>query len=331
MALLDVLDYQLHKISRKKRPLALVLAVTDRCSLRCQMCNIWQNKATDLGVPEWQSILTDKLYKKVKTIVVTGGEPMLHAKFVEICEMIVSTLPIRNYVVNTSGIYPQKTESLLAMLANRQIDTTIIISLDGGREIHNKVRGIPTAFDKAMESVKLVNQSKYAKLVFQMTISDQSVQDIKDVQLLAKQYQASANFKVAYNQETLKNGQMTFFINDDVHRYVLDMYQRGMMTRPWWDKAGFQDMTELDQLHGNTRTAPCSFMDRTAVYLAGSGKLYVCQNEPLDARGSMSERVTKLKNTACSSCWNTCLNTAALRSHWLVYLSYLLKRKTTQS
>ena len=128
----------------------ILLYPHSRCNCRCLMCDIWRNTTKDelssedvsRWLPEWRAL-------GVKRAVLSGGEPLMHSDFWTLCELL------RNAEI---GITILSTGILLKRDAERLVGycDDVIVSLDGPREVHNRIRNLPRAFEKLSEGVKAV-------------------------------------------------------------------------------------------------------------------------------------------------------------------------------
>ncbi len=152
------------------RPYKMTFAITYRCQSRCLTCNIWQRKPVN-------ELTTDEIREFAKKnnhfrwLEITGGEPFLNSDIVEI---------VRAFVQNSNGLFilTMPTNSLcnqeMLMGKLRQIldlgipKVSITLSLDGNRELHDKIRGIPGNFDRVMSMARRLKelQKEYKNLFF---------------------------------------------------------------------------------------------------------------------------------------------------------------------
>ena len=152
------------------RPYKMTFAITYKCQSRCLTCNIWQRKpVNELTVDEIREFAKKNNY--FRWLEITGGEPFLNSDIVEI---------VKAFVQNSDGLFilTMPTNSLCnqEMLAGKlkQIldlgipKVSITLSLDGNRELHDKIRGIPGNFDKVMSMARRLKelQKEYKNLFF---------------------------------------------------------------------------------------------------------------------------------------------------------------------
>ncbi len=133
----------------------VILMPHSRCNCRCVMCDIWKGNNNVQQIEESEiSELLDSLKKlNTKTVVMSGGEALMHPNFFRLCEILKSqNLKI---TILSTGL-------LLKKYAKKIIELTdeVIVSLDGSKEVHDKIRNIPNAFDKLKEGVQELKKIK---------------------------------------------------------------------------------------------------------------------------------------------------------------------------
>jgi len=130
----------------------LILFPHARCNCRCVMCDIWKTAAKDEISPEDIVRRLPELERLgVRRVVLSGGEPLLHSRFGDLCA------PLRGAGI---GVTLLTTGLLLAEkkdLVGRYVDE-VVVSLDGPREIHDRIRRVPRAFDRLAEGVRAVRE-----------------------------------------------------------------------------------------------------------------------------------------------------------------------------
>ena len=126
----------------------LVLLPHNRCNCRCLMCDIWRiRKVREITREDLEPHLDSLRQLKVKWLVLSGGEPLLHSTLPALCQAVRAG-GIRITLLS-SGILLGPRAAMIA----RNIDD-IIVSLDGPADLHNRIRGIPQAFQKMGEGIK---------------------------------------------------------------------------------------------------------------------------------------------------------------------------------
>lgn len=128
----------------------LVLFPHSRCNCRCLMCDIWHDRgkrelaAADVArwLPEWRRL-------GVERVVLSGGEALLHSELWRLCGLLRGA---------GMGITLLSTGLLLARDAARLVTVCddVVVSLDGPREVHDRIRDVPRAFDRLAAGVGAV-------------------------------------------------------------------------------------------------------------------------------------------------------------------------------
>ena len=131
-------------------PEQMVYMVTDRCNSRCVHCNIWKNEPVKdpLTPEELEQVLSDDLFKNIKYVLCTGGEPAVRKDFKDIIFSINKALPRATIQLSTNGLLPDKVIQVVKTGIEHGISFDVGVSLDGIGEPHDKIRGISGNFKK---------------------------------------------------------------------------------------------------------------------------------------------------------------------------------------
>jgi MoaA/NifB/PqqE/SkfB family radical SAM enzyme len=121
----------------------LALSVHSACNCRCVMCDIWKANS------EKREISSDDLERhveairglRVQRVMLTGGEPLLHRNLWALCSRLQS-LRIRITLVTTGLLIEHHAAEIAATV------DTVVISLDGDRDIHDAIRRVKGGFDR---------------------------------------------------------------------------------------------------------------------------------------------------------------------------------------
>lgn len=153
------LESNLHTL---KRPYKLNFAVTYWCQSRCLTCNIWQMKPKgELSIDEIREFARKNAY--FKWIELTGGEVFMRSDIVEIARafsenskhLYILTMPTNS--LSNHDLMFRELEEILELGIPR---VAITVSLDGYRELHDKIRGVPGNYDKAIDTFKRLIELK---------------------------------------------------------------------------------------------------------------------------------------------------------------------------
>ena len=135
-------------------PPFLILFINSICNQKCEHCFYWRNlnRKDDLTTEEMFAL--SRSLGTVETLNLSGGEPFLRPEFGEICRQFIRQNGVRQIYVPTNGYFTERTvKQITETLKEKSLDLFVAeISLDGLGEFHNKFRGSPGAFNKAMET-----------------------------------------------------------------------------------------------------------------------------------------------------------------------------------
>jgi pyruvate-formate lyase-activating enzyme len=133
-------------------PPFLILFINSICNQKCEHCFYWRNlnRRDDLTTEELFAL--SRSFGRIENLNLSGGEPFLRPEFGQICRQFIQHNKVRQIYVPTNGSFTEKTiTQITETLKEKDLDLFVAeISLDGVGEFHNKFRGSPGAFEKAM-------------------------------------------------------------------------------------------------------------------------------------------------------------------------------------
>jgi MoaA/NifB/PqqE/SkfB family radical SAM enzyme len=140
--------------------------ITSKCNLKCPHCYFFRGRQTKcLSLEEWEALFAKYQKEHFHHAVLSGGEPTLNPDVIFLADKF---FPIVN--IATNGLI--KIPSV--------IRHTILVSLDGQKEIHEKIRG-PRTFDRI-----LANYKNDKRVIYRMTISKLNLNEIETVTQIAQ-------------------------------------------------------------------------------------------------------------------------------------------------
>lgn len=146
------------KHRKKQTPPFMIVFINSICNLTCEHCFYWQNlnQRNDLTFEEFEKLSNE--LGDFENLNLSGGEPFIRKEFGEICELFMSKNNVQNIYVPTNGYFTDRTEkSLRKVLQNKNLKLFVCeLSLDGMPEYHNRFRGNPRSFEKAMETYEML-------------------------------------------------------------------------------------------------------------------------------------------------------------------------------
>ncbi|MCD6403509.1 MAG: radical SAM protein [Candidatus Aenigmarchaeota archaeon] len=153
-------------------------AITYVCNSRCKFCNIWKLKPRNELTLEEIKIFARKA-KFFKWVRITGGEPFLRKDYEEIIKVFdengvyVITTPTNGL---TTSLIERKAKNVLSSIRARYV---ITVSLDGPKDIHDKIRGITGSYERSITTyIRLKKLERFYpnfRVMFGYTISNLNV------------------------------------------------------------------------------------------------------------------------------------------------------------
>jgi MoaA/NifB/PqqE/SkfB family radical SAM enzyme len=127
----------------------VTLHLTERCNSRCVSCDYWRHGRDDMTLASVTRLLPELLALQTHTVLISGGEPLLHPEWPQIAELLRDR-GMSLWLV-TSGLSLAKHASRAAALFD-----AITVSLDGTTPaMYAAIRGL-NAFDKVCEGIRRV-------------------------------------------------------------------------------------------------------------------------------------------------------------------------------
>ena len=155
----------------------LILMPHSRCNCKCIMCDIWKSNrdVKELNKQDIKQILVSIKSLNTKTVVMSGGEALMHPDFFSLCDILTSA----NVTITllTTGL-------LLKKYAKEIISKTheVIVSLDGSKEVHDKIRNIPNSYEKLKEGVcELKKLDKNYRITARCVIQKENFFDLPNI------------------------------------------------------------------------------------------------------------------------------------------------------
>jgi radical SAM protein with 4Fe4S-binding SPASM domain len=126
--------------------------VTNTCNLSCSFCYIDAVKAKTLDIPlsRVQTLAEEASDLGCKRVIVSGGELFARRDWLEIC-LAFDAFGIEVSLVTNGTLIDEAAAQSLTEIQN----LSILISIDGSQETHDKIRGKRGAYEKSVEAIKL--------------------------------------------------------------------------------------------------------------------------------------------------------------------------------
>jgi len=334
------------------KPIWTTLNVTHRCNSRCVMCSEWtrQNNETELTLAEIGGIYRNPLFSSIKRFALSGGEPTLREDLVAIVQTVLDAcLKIQHVIINTNGLDPDvvidKVNELLILAENKSLSAfTVIVSIDGLGDTHQKIRRVPEAFERATETLnrlKMLQRKKSFELRSTCVVQPLNIGNIRE---LANFYQevglpitfAPVNDECILLQDNAPRDSVK--LSDDHLAELQNLLEHKL--QPYLTPSHVIYWREyFNIVRGKRRKLPCLLQHHHAG-VDCNGALYMCFRDMSLVYGNMqnelpdriwySNRAREMRKRAekyfCPKCTIFCDTAFSLRSEFFYYAMFLFKQ-----
>lgn len=277
------------------------------CNFRCRICDFWTPAFS--GRPrlrlEDAEVLSDRLAELGPMIVsVGGGEPLLHEKLTE----IVRALARHHFPVMISNGWFVTARNARALFEAGIHEVSISVDYaDAAR--HDAQRGVPGAFEKAIEALSVLRDNRvhpWQRVHMISVVMDDNLEDLEP--LIQRCREMDVTFLVTLYSTRRGQGRRRVPAGDvsarllDLHRRYPEFVQlRGYLAR-------FSEAFRKDGI------GPCH-AGRYLCNVDGQGRVSLCidrLDEPVgnlltDEPREIERRLLERHRTnTCSSCWTSC-------------------------
>ncbi len=290
------------------------------------MCNIWQMDDFDELHPEQYVKLPDSL----RTINVTGGEPFLRKDLVEVLRQIHTAAPLSRIVISSNGFLTERIADSMVQIREFHPNIGIGISVDGLGDVHDKIRGVPGGFDKAIGTVKAVRAAGIKDVRIGMTIVSDNVHQLLDVHSLAGELDVEFTTTVAHNSEIYfrKTDNEPWMATPELRSALLKIensHLRSNSPKDWFRAYHMEGITNRSMR--SSAAGKCSAASRF-FFMDPKGDVYPCivmnrvignikdfnSLDDLFRSAKMSE-IRSLVRSCKSDCWMVCNTRSLIMSH----------------
>ena len=179
-------------------PSEAIISVTNRCDARCSMCNIWQLERHELlTADDYRRALPDSL----RNVNLTGGEALLRPDIVEIAQAIHETAGRPRIVLATNGFRTDRTLEAVARIRAHVPTLGLAVSVDGNAETHDRMRGVPKAWERALRTLRGLREMGLRDLRIGFTATPHNIGQLVDVYRLSRELGVEFAATVAQNSD----------------------------------------------------------------------------------------------------------------------------------
>lgn len=145
----------LRSTNREARLGTVILFVTSRCNAFCKTCFYHEelNQPGDLTFAQIERV--SRTMPAITDLWLSGGEPTLRRDVSEIINTFVKNNRVDRVIIPTNGLIKSRVYDIVdnALTRNASLDLYLNIALDGYGETHDRVRGVPGNWEKALDCI----------------------------------------------------------------------------------------------------------------------------------------------------------------------------------
>jgi radical SAM family uncharacterized protein len=167
-----------------------------RCNLECAMCPFWRREdETLLSVDGEVRMMNSLVRAGVSFLGFEGGEPLLRRDLPDI--LSESHQRFHTSVVTNGWLLRNRIQDIAPHL------DLLFVSLDGIGDLHDRLRGIPGSFTKAVEGIRAARGR--VPVAISSTLTAENMDDAEKLVALAQRLGVGVTFQVAYNYSTAQS------------------------------------------------------------------------------------------------------------------------------
>lgn len=318
------------------RPVDAVIAVTYRCNARCAMCGIWRSTAPEALPPEVYRGLPDSL----RDVNLTGGEPFLREDLPEVHAVVRAACPRAQTIISTNGLLTDRIVAQVRRMREIEPGLGLAISIDGPAETHDRIRGIPGTYSRAMRTLEALQAEGVRNLRLAFTITAENAEHFRAVYDLA--HAKGVDFTCAvqhasdhYFQNDAKPAALATETVRAQLESVIAAELRGLRPKAWGRAFFMNGIWEF--VRGRTRPVRCN-AGRDFFFVDPAGDIYTCNAMPFKMgnlrdgfetvwRSATAEEARGRADRCANGCWMVCTARVAIKRSWPKALAWALRAK----
>lgn len=327
-------------------PTSMIYNVSWRCNAKCVMCNNWLRPyPNDLRTDEVDKAFSSRLFSKISNLGLSGGEPFLRGDLPKIVALAVKHMPrLKKVTINTNGFATKRILKNLVPILETCKENDILLgvrtSIDGLGKIHEKIRGVPNALEKCLETfegLKELKKEYFFNYGIAYTINPINVElademhdfcEKEGINIIYNVPRTSAAF---LDNEHLENNVV---LSPEQQKWVSGFFRRLVRQGSVFNGDVFLYHNYVKQYeNGGNRTMGCPYQQQ-GIILNPAGELLYCEmskeignvreGDPADmyfAHHNLTYR-KEIKKSVCDTCLSPCMASVNAAHQILPYAKF---------
>lgn len=309
-----------------------------------------------MSTAEIREIFQDPLFTSVRKFALSGGEPTLRDDIADIVDIILESCPqVSEIALLTNGLEPTNVVSKARELVtlpklHGSSKLTIQVSLDGFREIHEKIRRVPQAFERTIETIKMLKDLQLEMpfyLCLTCVVQPSNIDNLVQLAEFGQEIELPINFVPIDLRGMIANQPENGANGDHLPRLTVAHWKKlktlfSEQLQPYLKPSNIPFWHEyFAVLEGNERKLPC-FLVNHYIGVDSDGTLYLCCRDiPSMTYGNakdeaphkiwFSTRARKMRNNVkaqfCPNCSAGCDTAFSFKQEFFFYARFLIKER----
>lgn len=320
---------------RSPLPTEAIISVTNRCDSRCTMCSIWRL--------DRQELLTAEDYRRLpaslRNVNLTGGEALLRPDIVEIAQSIYETPGHPRIILATNGFRTERTLRTVAQIRRYVPDLGIAVSIDGDAPTHDRMRGVPHAHRRAVQTLRGLRAQGLRDIRIGFTATPENVDQLLSVYRLSETLGVEFAATVAQNSDVYYATDQNAMVSADAVAQAFGALVRKRLVSlspKNWLRAYF-DHGVIHFAQTGTRLSGCDAASGF-FFLAPTGDIYPCltlsgaigniRDGSFDElwQGARARRMRDVVSR-CRKCWMMCTARSELKRRPIAIASWVIREQ----
>lgn len=315
---------------RPDAPTRLVMDLTRRCNLRCEMCHTWEvtpsHELTPAEVRAALAQMPDLLWLDL-----TGGEIFLRRDAGELFDATLDATPaLRVLHFPTNGWFTARAVDAVRRVRARRPDLALIVtvSIDGPPALHDEIRGRPGSFARAIETYRALRAIEGVEVYVGTTLTARNRDRVDELAATLRAEVPGFHPRdwhwnwLQVSEHFFHNASMaaTEGAGESVGRVVRDHLRRRGAPRSLVELMELMFLVNLDAYRrGEPSGIPCQAL-RSAAFISPEGVVYPCHvwdrpigdlrtrrlDEIWNAPETLQLRRDIVERLACGGCFTPC-------------------------
>ena len=283
---------------RHKRLSQLMIYSTTLCQSKCKHCNIWRKRPVEhLSLDDIRRIMQSRCVTSRTTVGLEGGEFILHPQAEQIMAWFHEHHP--NYTLLSNCLAPHRVIDAVRRYQPRHL----YVSLDGGRETYQRMRGCD-GYERVIEVVEALKDEVPLSLMFCLSPWN-TFDDMAYVIDIAKHYDIDIRIGIYGTMAFFDTTSELLTASDFISQIPASIHQT---------QENFDFVALYDQWRNGHLRLPCQSI-MSCLVIHSNGDVPLCQNLDVTLGNIHSQSLDEIFNGVtscqmqchysknCNGCW----------------------------